>query len=174
MLLRVTVACAVLNPALALQLPRFVWPSLLVGTAATALVGWRPAASGDVDVFAGSPLQLGAALKMTGLFQLVLFAVLWVQQQWSSRALIVTSVFVGLTDVDALTLSLARTPTTANALGAMAEALAAGVLANTVLKMLVAAVVGRGAFRAVTVPVLGAMAIAMCVTDRYRLAPARS
>ena len=27
MLLRVTLACAVLNPALALQLPRFVWPS---------------------------------------------------------------------------------------------------------------------------------------------------
>jgi len=100
---------------------------------------------------------------MAGMFQLVLFVVLWVQQQWSSRALLVTSAFVGLTDVDALTLSLARTPMTSTAIESLAEALAAGVLANTVLKMMVAAVVGRGAFRMVTVPVLGVMAIATVV-----------
>jgi uncharacterized membrane protein (DUF4010 family) len=161
MLLRVTVACAVLNPALALQLPQFVWPSLLLGSGVTASLGRRPAASGDVDVFMDSPLQLGAALKMAGLFQLVLFAVLWVQQQWSSRALVVTSMFVGLTDVDALTLSLARTPIAPGAIESVAEALVAGVIANTLLKMFVAAVVGRGAFRALTVPVLGVMALAM-------------
>jgi len=162
MLLRVIAACAVLNPELALRLPRYVWPSILIGTVVTVIVGWRRPSS-DVDMAVDSPLQLGAALKMAGMFQLVLFVVLWVQQQWSSRALLVTSAFVGLTDVDALTLSLARTPMTSTAIESLAEALAAGVLANTVLKMMVAAVVGRGAFRMVTVPVLGVMAIATVV-----------
>jgi len=162
MLLRVIAACAVLNPELALRLPRYVWPSILIGTVVTVIVGWRRPSS-DVDMAVDSPLQLGAALKMAGMFQLVLFVVLWVQQQWSSRALLVTSAFVGLTDVDALTLSLARTPMTSTAIESLAEALAAGVLANTVLKMVVAAVVGRGAFRTVTVPVLGVMAIATFV-----------
>ena len=70
---------------------------------------------------------------------------------------------MGLTDVDALTLSLARSQTAATGSSAVVEALAAGVLANTVLKMIVASAVGRGAFRAVTVPALGAMAVAMFV-----------
>jgi hypothetical protein len=46
----------------------------------------------------------------------------------------------------------------AAALDAVAIALAAGVLSNTLLKMTVATVVGRGAFRAVTAVTLGALA----------------
>ena len=160
MLLRVGAACAVLNPELALRLPRYVWPSLLVGIVATLAAARRSPAAEDVDVFVDSPLQLRAALKMAGMFQVVLFAVLWAQRQWSSGALVVTSVFVGLTDVDALTLSLARTASP-DALGSVIEALVAGVLANTVLKTAVAAVVGRGMFRVVTVSALGAMGAAM-------------
>lgn len=162
MLVRVMVACAVLNQELAWRLPPYVWPSLLIGTAVTLIIGRRVPSSAELDVVVDSPLQLGAALKMAGLFQLVLFAVVWVQQQWSS-GLVLTSVLVGLTDVDALTLSLARSQTAATGSSAVVEALAAGVLANTVLKMIVASAVGRGAFRAVTVPALGAMAVAMFV-----------
>ena len=98
------------------------------------------------------------------MFQLVLFVVVWVQRRWTSDALIVTSAFVGLTDVDALTLSLARSQTGPGSLATVAQALGAGVLANTGLKMTVAAIVGRGAFRTVTVAALGAMAAAMLVT----------
>ena len=156
MLLRVAVACAVLNPALAMTLPRYLGPSFLLGIAVVAMAGWRGPAEHDSDVAAASPLQLAAALKMAGLFQLVLFVILWVQARWSADAMVATSVFVGLTDVDALTLSLAR-GATGTALAATGTALAAGVLANTALKLAVAAVIGRGAFRAVTVGALGAM-----------------
>ena len=95
-------------------------------------------------------------VRVAGLFQLVLFVILWVQSRWSADAIVATSVFVGLTDVDALTLSLAR-GATGTALEATGAALAAGVLANTALKLAVAVVIGRGAFRAVTAGALGAM-----------------
>jgi uncharacterized membrane protein (DUF4010 family) len=126
-------------------------------------VSRRSVSGTDAGAAPDSPLQLRAALQMTGLFQLVLFVILWVQARWSADALIATSVFVGLTDVDALTLSLARSTKEATGLDAAAVALAAGVLANTLLKMAVAMVVGRGVFRAVTALTLGAMAVSILV-----------
>jgi uncharacterized membrane protein (DUF4010 family) len=163
MTLRVGVACAVINPSLALELPRYLVPTLLIGVAVVLAARRRGGAPGDAGVETESPLQLGAALKMTALFQLVLFAILWVRARWSAEALVATSVFVGLTDVDALTLSLARSARETAGLGGVAEALAAGVLANTLLKLAVAAVVGRGSFRTVTVLTLAGMAAAMLV-----------
>jgi uncharacterized membrane protein (DUF4010 family) len=160
MLGRVVVACAVLNPALALSMLRYLWPPALIGLAVMLAVSRRRVSGPDVGAAPDSPLQLRAALQMTGLFQLVLFVILWVQARWSADALIATSVFVGLTDVDALTLSLARSTRDA-ALDAAGMALAAGVLSNTLLKMSVATVVGRGAFRALTAITLGAMAVAI-------------
>jgi uncharacterized membrane protein (DUF4010 family) len=143
---------------LALALLWYLWPPALIGLVVMLAVSRRSTSGPDVGTAPDSPLQLRAALQMTGLFQLVLFVILWVQARWSADALVATSVFVGLTDVDALTLSLARSTKDAAALDAVAIALAAGVLSNTLLKMTVATVVGRGAFRAVTAITLGAMA----------------
>jgi uncharacterized membrane protein (DUF4010 family) len=161
MLLRVAVACAVLNPALAILVPRFSAIAFVVGTAILLTI-WRldrgPAASPPE---ADSPLQLRAALQMTALFQLVLFVILGVQAQWGATALIATSALVGLTDLDALTLSLARSAVTPAMVQTAGVALAVGILANTLLKLTVAVVVGRGSFRVVTAGGLGAMAVAI-------------
>lgn len=157
MVLRVVVACAVLNPTLAASLPRLLWPAFVVGLV-PVLLAWRsnggksgPAPGDD------SPLQLGAALQMIGLFQVVLFVILAVQARWSDQALVATSAFVGLTDLDALTLSLARS-TVSGEVGTATTGLVAGIIANTLLKLVLALVVGRGAFRVVTGLALGAMA----------------
>lgn len=160
MLVRVAVAAAVLNPPLALTLPPYLVPSLVIGVMVVVAAG-RRARPVALEIQDESPLQLAAALKMAGLFQLVLFVILWVAARWSAEALVGTSVVIGLTDVDALTLSLARSPSTAAALDATGEALAAGVLANTLLKAVIAAAVGRGAFRLITVVTLAAMGAAM-------------
>ena len=169
MLIRVAVACLVLNPQLAAALPRYIGPAFLIGVAAVLVASRRSPDVARVTAETASPLQLGAALKMTALFQLVLFVILWVQARWSAEALVTTSVFVGLTDVDALTLSLARGAAGDAALAGVADALAAGVLANTVLKAGIAAVIGRGAFRVVTVLALGAMAAAMAAAILLRI-----
>jgi uncharacterized membrane protein (DUF4010 family) len=160
MLLRVLLACAVLNPALAAALPRYLAAPFVLGTAVT-MAAWRidKPARGQADE--ASPLRVGAALQMTALFQVVLFVILAVQSRWGSQALVATSAIVGLTDLDALTLSLARGVTVAEGLSLAATALAAGIISNTVLKLSVACLLGRGAFRAITGMTLGAMALAI-------------
>jgi uncharacterized membrane protein (DUF4010 family) len=163
MLVRVTLACAVLNPALAAALPRLIGPAFVIGVAAV-LVAWRRGSSASHHSESlDSPLQLGVALQMTALFQAVLFVILFVQARWGSQALVATSAFVGLTDLDALTLSLARSAPASGDLSTTVVALVAGILANTCLKLGVAVVVGRGVFRTATAAALGAMALAMAV-----------
>jgi uncharacterized membrane protein (DUF4010 family) len=164
MLLRVMVACAVLNAALAMHLPVYVAPPFAIG-ALIVLSLWRADSDAKMDgTNLDSPLQLRAALQMTALFQLVLFAVLIVKSRWGSEALFATAALVGLTDLDALTLSLARSANVPDQLSATAMMLAVGVLSNTSLKLAVAVVVGRGSFRTVTGVALAAIALAIAVT----------
>ena len=158
MLARVAVACAVLNPSLLLLLPRYLGPAF-AGGVVMILAIWRVPPSAPAEARHDSPLQLKAALQMTVLFQTVLLVIRAVQSSWSANALIATSVFIGLTDVDALTLSLARSTTADEA--PIAAALAAGVLANTALKLAIALAIGRGVFRGVVGAALGTMAAAM-------------
>jgi uncharacterized membrane protein (DUF4010 family) len=159
MLLRVLLACLVLNPALAWRLPRYLIAPFILGAAVT-LAAWRINAPARGHTDDASPLRVAAALQMTALFQIVLFVILAVRSRWGSQALIATSAFVGLTDLDALTLSLARN-TAADGLPLAATALAAGIVSNTLLKLSVACVIGRGAFRVITSATLGAMAAAI-------------
>ena len=73
-----------------------------------------------------------------------------------------TSVFVGMTDLDALTMSLARSGISADGdVAGVVIALVAGIISNTVVKLALALVVGRGTFRAVTVASLAALAAMM-------------
>jgi uncharacterized membrane protein (DUF4010 family) len=164
MLLRVAVACTVLNPALALSLAPYAGPAFVIGAVAV-LAAWRVNApdSRQADVL-DSPLNLRAALKMTALFQLILFLILLVQNRWGSEALVATSAVVGLTDLDALTLSLARSAAASGAVSIATVALVAGILSNTLLKMTVALVLGRGLFRTVTAAGLGAIALTITAT----------
>lgn len=163
MLVRVAVACAVLNSPLALALIRYLWPTFVIGLV-TLLALWRSNAEGpDGETIVGSPLQLRTALQMTALFQVVLFLILAVQSRWGSQALAGTAAFVGLTDLDALTLSLARSATLDTVLPDAAAALAVGVLSNTLLKLGTALAIGRGRFRFATAITLTAMAGATAV-----------
>ena len=162
MLVRVLIASAVLNPALSSQLPRYIGLAFLIG-AAVVLIAWRASGAKPVQNGASdSPLQLKAALQMTALFQIVLFVVLAVQARLGSHALIATSVFVGLTDLDALTLSLARSTSPAD-IPLASLALVSGILSNTLLKMMVTVFVGRGSFRTLTAAVLIAMVVSTAI-----------
>jgi uncharacterized membrane protein (DUF4010 family) len=161
MLLRVTVASAVLNAALARALVPYLAGAFVVGALMT-VAAWRTnTPAGEIET-PDSPLRLAGALQMAALFQVVLFVTATVQRRWGSDALVATSAFVGLTDLDALTLSLARRGDVGD-LQTTTVALVSGVLSNTLLKMVVAAVVGRGWFRAAAGGALGVMAVALIV-----------
>ncbi len=103
-----------------------------------------------------NPLQLSAALQMALLFQAVLYVV-HAARLWGGTAGLVTSgALLGLTDVDALTLSMARASDHPSA----PLALLAGVLSNSLLKLTVAATLGSGPFRKYASAGLGLLALA--------------
>jgi uncharacterized membrane protein (DUF4010 family) len=77
----------------------------------------------------------------------VLFAVHAVRQIWGGAGLLVTGGILGLTDMDALTISMAKSADDPSMLLVASQAIAVGVLSNTVFKMAVALILGRGAVR---------------------------
>lgn len=164
MLVRVLIASAVLNPALARGFAPYAVIGLVIGvlTLMPSMIWRRKADDGEPLAPSGSPLQLRAALQMTALFQVVLIGIAAVIAWWSVSALMVTSAMIGLTDLDALTLSLARSASVQPEVAA--RGLAVGVLSNTLLKMGVGMTVGRGSYRWTVGVVLGAMAAGVAAT----------
>jgi len=161
MLLRVTIACAVLNRPLALALLPYIAAAFVIGAAIT-MIAWRSnTPSGDLET-RDSPLRVVSSLQMAALFQVVLLVTAFVKSRWGSNALVATSAIVGLTDLDALTLSLARGGM-GDDIQATIVALVTGILSNTLLKLVVAGVVGRGWFRVMAAGALGVVALAMGV-----------
>jgi uncharacterized membrane protein (DUF4010 family) len=97
------------------------------------------------------------------MFQLVLFAVSVIRRSWGSQGLILSGFVLGLTDMDALTISMARAAGATPA-SVAAKAVAAGVFSNTLLKLTMAIWLGHGRFRRVAATGLGAMAVAVGLT----------
>jgi uncharacterized membrane protein (DUF4010 family) len=142
-------ATAVLNGALALELIPYLVPPFLATALFTAL-GVRRGAGREKAVHGPTnPLEIRAALQMALLFQAVLFLVHEVRRAYGGVGLAVTGAILGLTDMDALTISMARSAADPEALRSGAVAIAVGVLSNTMFKIGVAAFVGRGSFRTI-------------------------
>ena len=104
-----------------------------------------------------NPLQLLEALRMAALFQLVLMAVYFVSHTWGDAGVLTTAALLGLTDVDALTMSMARGMSDGLSLELAARAIAIGVAANTALKLALALVFSAGSFRSIAGGTLAAM-----------------
>jgi uncharacterized membrane protein (DUF4010 family) len=167
---RLLVVTALLNPAVARALWPLLAPPLVAGVALVALAYWRdhqlratapaPAAGGARGTLEQNPLALGSALQMAVAFQVVLFAIAWVQAHVGPTGVLASATLLGLTDMDALTLSMARygrgplVPVAALAIGV-------GVLTNTGLKLALALAVGRGVYRGRAAAGLAALGAAM-------------
>jgi uncharacterized membrane protein (DUF4010 family) len=122
-------------------------PPFVIGLAFVTL-GWRtdtatspPASADDVN-----PLHLGAALRMGVAFQVAMVLITLVHRAWGTAGLYTTAGVLGLTDVDALTISMSRPEAALNA-DIAAHAIAIGILFNTLLKLGVAVGMGRLTFR---------------------------
>lgn len=152
-------ACTVLLPRLALLtivlfppltralLPYFL-PPLLVGG---GLVWWglrrvQAQPDGLVAPDERNPLRLGSAVLLALGFQAVLIAMALVRSRFGSGGVLFSAGLLGLTDMDALTLSMTRLAAD-DAVALAAAAMAIGVLANTLLKLGVVLVLGGGDFR---------------------------
>jgi uncharacterized membrane protein (DUF4010 family) len=161
---RVLVAACVLNLAVARLLLPYLAAPFVIGAAALALC-WRTSTeSVRQPERPGNPLQIGPALQMAAIFQLVLFAVGAASRMFGDRGVLLSGAVLGLTDVDALTISMTTTPISGSAPAIAAEAIAIGILANCVMKTALAVVLGTPRFWRVTGALLAAMAAALVVS----------
>lgn len=144
---RVLLATAVLNLALLPTVfPYLVMPGLVAACAAA--IGFRRTPrDGSADSALTNPLQLAAALQMALLFQAVLMLVQLAGRVWGQAGVLTSAAVLGLTDVDALTVSMARGVAYTVSLEVAAVAIALGVLSNTVLKLAVALFFGSQPFK---------------------------
>ena len=159
MCLRVLVATAVLNlPVSTALVPYLVAPFL-----AAALFAWwgirKYKDATSVAEVPSNPLQFISALQMAVLFQVVLFAVRWAQGMWGETGIFLSAGVLGLTDVDALVVSIAKDAGTQLSIAAAARAITIGILANTLLKLSIGVLIGAKRFRRIVL--LGLLAVAL-------------
>lgn len=104
---------------------------------------------GDVASANGmqNPLALWTSIQMAIAFQLVLFLIAWVQATVGNPGILASAALLGLTDMDALTLSMTRLANDGALTHVAALAIGIGVIANTVLKLCVALVLGGAPYR---------------------------
>lgn len=145
---RVLIATLVLDRRVAWALLPYLTGPLVLG-AGLVWVWLRHEAEhpdGHEPALASNPLQVWPALQMALTFQVVLFLVAGVREMFGDAGLVATGAVLGLTDVDALTISMARSTAYGVAPQTAAEAITVGILANCVLKGAVAVVLGSRSF----------------------------
>lgn len=165
LLLRILAVTVALTPAFA---PRAaLWLGAMFATAAvlTVFAATRPQESGrDQPAESGNPLQLGVAIQMALAFQAVLLLIEYARAWFGESGVLVGAGLAGLTDMDALTLSMSRLARQTAMMETAAAALVVGVVANTFLKTTLAIVLGESSYRRKVVPALLLMAGAAVVS----------
>ena len=158
---RVLVATAILNLPVAPPLARFLIAPAVVAALAAALGARRPQEQGAPEMPAHNPLQLSGALQMALVFQVVLMAVYVARDWWGASGVFTSAAVLGLTDVDALTVSMARVIAPTVSPDVAAAAVAVGVLSNTAMKLGLALAFGSARFRAIAGAALALMLVAL-------------
>jgi uncharacterized membrane protein (DUF4010 family) len=146
---RLAVLTLALQPELLPALLPFLLPQVIVCLLALVIgVARRDRPRTDLPLDkARNPLRLGSALLLAVGFQTVLMVVSLVRSHFGGAGILVTAGFLGLTDMDALTLSMSRLASSPDLHALAAAAMAVGLLANTLLKLSVVLALGAGAFR---------------------------
>lgn len=144
---RVAVAVSVLEDALLPALLPLMAAPAAAGAAAVWLLVRRRGPDHATLAPPANPLRIADALQMAALFQLVLFALELASRWFGSTGVLASAALLGLTDADALTMSVASRVRDGLAVSVGAAAIAVGIMANTVTKLAIAVAVGRGRFR---------------------------
>jgi uncharacterized membrane protein (DUF4010 family) len=159
---RVLLASALLNADVAAAL----WPYVLAPSAiggAAMVSGLRGATAAPEPPAPANPLQLWPAVQMTIVFQVVLYGVFVMREWFGGAGLLASGAVLGLTDLDALTLSMARMATEGTAATLAARAIVAGIIANSVVKLVIALALGSATFKRPAAAMMAAMLASLVV-----------
>jgi uncharacterized membrane protein (DUF4010 family) len=158
---RVLVATVILNRLIVLPLGALLAAPAVVAILGAA-AGLRRSKSHEASKTPlNNPLQLTQALQMAVVFQTMLMVVHVARSTWGASGVFTSAAVLGLTDVDALTMSMARGLGGTGSAEVAATAIAIGVLANTGMKLGLALFLGNRTFRLIAGGTLALMLIAL-------------
>jgi uncharacterized membrane protein (DUF4010 family) len=174
---RLFVVTSMLRPSLAWALIPVLGPVLLAGGVIIGLALWRERDTrphrrgahetiGETPMKTGNganPLALSMSLQMAVAFQVVLFALAWIQQHAGQAGIIASATVLGLTDMDALTLSMTRFAADPAQVRTAAAAVGVGVLSNTALKATLVLTIGEPRYRVRAAAGLAVLAVGSAV-----------
>ena len=144
---RVLVEVAVVNAAL---LPRVALPiaAMGLGGLVASFILWRRTQhrQGAPEVVFHNPFELGTAIKFAALFALVLLGAKAATTFFGSAGSYLAGALAGLTDVDAITLSMANLSRESIPHKVASTTIFIGAVSNTLVKAGIATVVGGWAF----------------------------
>ena len=166
---RVLIATAILNPAVVRPLLVYLVAPAAVAAVAAAAGSRRSVRAARPEVSPRNPLQLTTALQMAVLFQGVLMAVHVARRIWGTSGVFTSAAVLGLTDVDALTISMTRDVAATMSPAVAAAAIAIGVLTNTTMKLSVALVLGSRRFKMIAGGALLLMLVTLAIVVVYQL-----
>jgi uncharacterized membrane protein (DUF4010 family) len=152
---------------LAWPLTQHLWPAFIAPVLVASILGAQGLRAARATVRPShqarerNPLQVRAALEMAALFQIVLFGVAAATRWFGQAGAYGVAAVMGLADMDAITVSMSALVNTGTPAIIAARAVTIGILSNTVVKFLIALVVGRGRFRSLTTAGLAAIAITL-------------
>lgn len=158
-----------LTAAVAPAVLQALWPVLLAGGGGCFIWGgWlaRQARQQEgTPLSFGNPLELRSAIGFSLLYTAILAGANFARTQFGDAGLFVTSIFGGLVDVDAITLSLSELAVTAGGLASevAASAINVAVLTNTLVKGGIALAGGSSLLRRAIAPALLLISGAMLV-----------
>jgi uncharacterized membrane protein (DUF4010 family) len=157
---RVFIVTAALSMGTARALAPYLIAPAVIGGAIVGYAVWRqPSRTGAGAPAERNPLRLLAAVRMTVAFALVLLVIPLVERLWGSGGVLGSAAILGLTDLDALTYTMARLGETSGDTALAARAIGVGLAANTLAKLGLAMVLGAAPFRRRAAPALSALAL---------------
>ncbi|MGB2942217.1 MAG: DUF4010 domain-containing protein [Candidatus Macondimonas sp.] len=168
---RILLVSGLLYPPLLMQLAPPLAAMALVTYAGAGVFWWlqRRAADQSADLPLSNPFQLGMALRFGALLAGILLAAEWIRSLWGEQGLYVLAMISGLTDVDAITLSLARMGREGLALNTVVWGVLLAAMTNNLVKAgLAVGLGGRAVGSRVSITLMGASLLGLAV--EYALA----
>jgi uncharacterized membrane protein (DUF4010 family) len=162
---RVLVEVAVLNRHLLSELWLPMVAAMAAGLAFCIIYYFAQRTAQESDVEVSNPFELGPAIKFGLLYAAILLVAKVAQYYFQDAGVYVASVVAGLTDVDAITLSMAELSGAPGgvSLSTGARAVVLAVIANTIVKGGIALTTGSGTLRRALLPPLLLMLIVSAV-----------
>lgn len=162
---RILLVSGLLHPPLLVRLAPPLAVMALVTYASAGIFWWRQRqAIQSTDLLLSNPFQLGLALRFGVLLLGILLAAEWIKVTWGEQGLYVLAVISGLTDVDAITLSLSRMGHAGLSLETAVWGILLAAMSNSLVKAGLAVTVGGGAVGSrVSVTLLGALFAGLAV-----------